>query len=149
MNMWGQKNINFLILFRGFLNSSNLMIFHDLIVKILRIILLCWKNLAKFILKIKLLFVLLVSLKILLKISLWVRINGMWNYILVLFDVKFNILVSLKLVELEDFGIIYYFLNESLRNQDIFSIVTDLKYEYCQAIDKLKVNYLFCKFHVK
>ena len=81
--------------------------------------------------------------------SLWVKINGEWNYILALFDVKLNTLVSAKLVESEDSKTIYQFLNESLRNQKKISIETDLKHEYREAIDKLKVKHHFCKFHVK
>ncbi len=81
--------------------------------------------------------------------SLWVKINGEWNYILALFDVKLNTLVSVKLVESEDSKTIYQFLNESLRNQKKISIGTDLKHEYREAIDKLKVKHHFCKFHVK
>lgn len=81
--------------------------------------------------------------------SLWVKINCEWNYILALFDVKLNTLVSVKLVESEDSKTIYQFLNESLRNQKKISIGTDLKHEYREAIDKLKVKHHFCKFHVK
>ena len=81
--------------------------------------------------------------------SLWVKINGEWNYILALFDVKLNTLVSIKLVDSEDSKTIYQFLNESLRNQEKKSIGTDLKHEYKEAIDKLKVKHHFCKFHVK
>ena len=81
--------------------------------------------------------------------SLWVKINGEWNYILALFDVKLNTLVSIKLVDSEDSKTIYQFLNESLRNQKKISIGTDLKHEYRDAIDKLKVKHHFCKFHVK
>ena len=81
--------------------------------------------------------------------SLWVKINGEWNYILALFDVKLNTLVSIKLVDSEDSKTIYQFLNESLRNQEKKSIGTDLKHEYREAIDKLKVKHHFCKFHVK
>ena len=81
--------------------------------------------------------------------SLWVKINAEWNYILALFDVKLNTLVSVKLVESEDSTVIYHFLNESLRNQKKISIGTDLKHEYREAIDKLKVKHHFCKFHVK
>ena len=81
--------------------------------------------------------------------SLWVKINGIWNYILALFDVKLNTLVSVKLVESEDSKTIYQFLNESLRNQKKISIETDLKHEYQEAINKLKVKHHFCKFHVK
>ena len=81
--------------------------------------------------------------------SLWVKINGIWNYILALFDVKLNTLVSVKLVDSEDSKTIYHFLNESLRNQKKISIGTDLKHEYREAIDKLKVKHHFCKFHVK
>jgi len=75
--------------------------------------------------------------------SLWVKINGEWSYILALFDVKFNTLVSVKLVESEDSKAIYQFLNESLRNQKKISIGTDLKHEYREAIDKLKVKTSF------
>ena len=81
--------------------------------------------------------------------SLWVKINGIWNYILALFDVKLNTLVSAKLVESEDSTAIYHFLNESLRNQKKISIRTDLKHEYREAIYKLNVKHHFCKFHVK
>ena len=75
--------------------------------------------------------------------SLWVKINGIWNYILALFDVKLNTLVLVKLVESEDSKTIYQFLNESLRNQKKISIGTDLKHEYREAIDKLKVKTSF------
>ena len=68
---------------------------------------------------------------------------------LALFDVKLNTLVSVKLVESEDSKTIYQFLNESLHNQKKISIGTDLKHEYREAIDKLKVKHHFCKFHVK
>ena len=81
--------------------------------------------------------------------SLWVKIKGKWNYLLALFDVKLNTLVSVKLVESEDSKTIYQFLHESLRNQEKISIGTDLKHEYREAIDKLKVKQQFCKFHVK
>ena len=80
---------------------------------------------------------------------LWVKIKGKWNYLLALFDVKLNTLVSVKLVESEDSKTIYQFLHESLRNQEKISIGTDLKHEYREAIDKLKVKQQFCKFHVK
>lgn len=60
-----------------------------------------------------------------------------------------NTLVSVKLVESEDSKTIYQFLNESLRNQKKISIGTDLKHEYREAIDKLKVKHHLCKFHVK
>lgn len=81
--------------------------------------------------------------------SLWVKINGVWMYLLALFDVKLNTIVSIKLVESEDSETIYQFLDDSLRNQKKISIGTDLKYEYRKSIDKLKVKHHFCKFHVK
>ena len=81
--------------------------------------------------------------------SLWVKINGILNYILALFDVKLNTLVSIKLVESEDSKTIYQFLNESLRNQKKIAIGTDLKHEYREAIDKLNIKHYFCRFHVK
>lgn len=81
--------------------------------------------------------------------SLWVKINGVWMYLLALFDVKLNTIVSIKLVESEDSETIYQFLDDSLRNQKKISIGTDLKHEYRKSIDKLKVKHHFCKFHVK
>ena len=51
---------------------------------------------------------------------------------------------SVKLVESEYSGAIYHFFNESLRNQGIFSTCADLKYEYHQAIGKLKVKLILC-----
>ena len=74
------------------------------------------------------------------------KINGEWNYILALFDVKLNTLVSVKLVESEDSTIIYHFLNESLRNQKKIAMGTDLKHEYHEIIDKLKVKRHFENF---
>ena len=41
--------------------------------------------------------------------SLWTKINSVWNYFLVLFDVKLNSVVSMDLVESEDIGTIYKF----------------------------------------
>lgn len=81
--------------------------------------------------------------------SLWVKINGVWMYLLALFDVKLNTIVSIKLVESEDSETIYQFLDDSLRNQKKISIGTDLKHEYRKSIDKLKIKHHFCKFHVK
>ena len=66
-----------------------------------------------------------------------------------LFNVKLNTLVSIKLVESKYSKIIYQFLYESLRNQEKISIETDLKHEYWEVIDKLKVKQHFCKFHIK
>ncbi len=53
------------------------------------------------------------------------------------------------MVESEDSKTIYQYLNESLCNQKKISIGTDLKHEYRESIDKLKVKHHFCKFHVK
>lgn len=75
--------------------------------------------------------------------SLWVKINGVWMYLLALFDVKLNTIVSIKLVESEDSETIYQFLDDSLRNQKKISIGTDLKHEYRKSIDKLKVKHHF------
>ena len=61
-------------------------------------------------------------------------------YLLALFDVKLNTIVSIKLVESEDSETIYQFLDDSLRNQKKISIGTDLKHEYRKSIDKVKVT---------
>lgn len=81
--------------------------------------------------------------------ALWVRKNGKWKYLLVLFDSKLNIVVSRFLADSESTNIVYDFLNESTRNQKIKCITTDLKLEYRDAIDKLNFNQQFCLFHVK
>lgn len=81
--------------------------------------------------------------------SLWTKINGVWNYFLVLFDVKLNSVVSMDLVESEDIGTIYKFLDDSLRNQPKICIVSDLKDEYHPAIEKVGVRHQFCMFHTK
>ncbi len=81
--------------------------------------------------------------------SLWTKINGVWNYFLVLFDVKLNSVVSMELVESEDIGTIYKFLDDSLRNQPKICIVSDLKDEYHPAIEKVGVRHQFCMFHTK
>ena len=81
--------------------------------------------------------------------SLWTKINGVWNYFLVLFDVKLNSVVSMELVESEDIGTIYKFLDDSLRNQHKICIVSDLKDEYHPAIEKVGVRHQFCMFHTK
>lgn len=81
--------------------------------------------------------------------SLWTKINGVWNYFLVLFDVKLNSVVSMDLVESEDIGTIYKFLDDSLRNQPKICIVSDLKDEYHPVIEKIGVIHQFCMFHTK
>lgn len=68
---------------------------------------------------------------------------------LVLFDVKLNSVVSMDLVESEDIGTIYKFLDDSLRNQPKICIVSDLKDEYHPAIEKVGVRHQFCMFHTK
>lgn len=81
--------------------------------------------------------------------SLWTKINCVWNYFLVLFDVKLNSVVSMDLVESEDIGTIYKFLDDSLRNQPKICIVSDLKDEYHPSIEKVGVRHQFCMFHTK
>lgn len=81
--------------------------------------------------------------------SLWVKNNGKWNYLLVLFDTGLNTIVSYKLVLKEDIKTIYKFLDKSLANQPKKCITTDLKLEYRRAIDKINIKHHFCKFHTK
>ena len=50
-------------------------------------------------------------------IALGLKLMVFGNYILALFDVKLNTLVSVKLVKSEDSKTIHRFLDESLRNQ--------------------------------
>ena len=66
--------------------------------------------------------------------ALWVKINSVWNYILALFDLQSNTIVSYDLAHSESEKSIYNFLSESTYNQDRNYIVTDLKHEYRQPI---------------
>ena len=81
--------------------------------------------------------------------ALWVKKNGKWKYLLVLFDTKLNIVVSRFLADSESVEVVYKFLRKSLRNQDVKCITTDLKVEYRDAIDRLHYKQQFCLFHVK
>ena len=81
--------------------------------------------------------------------SLWVKKNGVWKYLLALFDLKLNTIVSRELVDSETVETIYKFLNESLRNKKQKCIITDLKKEYRVAIDRLGIKQQFCTFHTK
>ena len=81
--------------------------------------------------------------------SLWVKKKGKWKYLLALFDLKLNTIVSRELADSESVKTVYKFLEESLRNQNKNCIITDLKPEYRVAIDKLQIKQQFCTFHLK
>ena len=81
--------------------------------------------------------------------SLWVKINGVWNYLLALFDVKQNTVVSIDLYPNESEKNIKHFLTKSTRNQKKIAVTTDLKLEYRRPITKLGFKHQFCKFHTK
>ena len=81
--------------------------------------------------------------------SLWVKQKGEWKYLLALFDLELNTIVSRELTDSETIDNIYNFLNQSLRNQNKKCIITDLKPEYRVAIDRLGVKQQFCTFHLK
>ena len=70
----------------------------------------------------------------------WVKKNGNWKYLLALFDLELNTIVAKELVDSETMDIPYNFLNQSLRNQKIKCIITDLKLEYRVVIDKLHIK---------
>ena len=71
------------------------------------------------------------------------------GYLLDLFYLELNTIVSKELVDSETVDNVYSFLNQSLRNQKKKCIITDLKPEYRVAIDKLKVKQQLCTFHLK
>ena len=81
--------------------------------------------------------------------SLWVKKNGKWKYLLALFDLKLNTIVSRELADSQSVETVYKFLEKSLRNQNKNCIITDLKNEYRIAIDKLQIKQQFCTFHLK
>lgn len=70
-----------------------------------------------------------------------VKKNGKWKYLLALFDLKLNIIVSRELADSESVETVYKFLEKSLRNQNKNCIITDLKNEYRIAIDKLQIKH--------
>lgn len=81
--------------------------------------------------------------------SLWTKINGKWKYILALFDLKLNTIVSFDIASNESQKTIYNFLDKSTRNQNRISITTDLKREYRLPIARLGFKHQLCKFHTK
>ena len=81
--------------------------------------------------------------------ALWVKKNGVWKYLLALFDLELNTIISRELVDSESVDVVYKFLNETLRNKKQKCIVTDLKKEYRVAIDRLGIKQQFCTFHTK
>ena len=81
--------------------------------------------------------------------TLWVKIYGKWKYLLALFDVKLNTIVSYEIVNTESEKIIHNFLSRSTRNKNKYSITTDLKKEYRNCIYKLGFKHQFCMFHTK
>ncbi len=81
--------------------------------------------------------------------SLWIKIKGQWNYLLTLFDTELNTIVAIDLVKSEDSKAVQDFLTKNLANQKKYSIGTDLKQEYRQAISQIGVKHHFCRFHVK
>ena len=81
--------------------------------------------------------------------SLLVKKNGKWKYILALFYLKLNTIVSRELADSQSVETVYKFLEKSLRNQNKNCIITDLKNEYRFAIDKLQIKQQFCTFHLK
>ena len=81
--------------------------------------------------------------------ALWVKKNGKWKYLLVIFDTKLNIVISRSLADSESTKVVHKFLRKSLRNQNVKCITTDLKVEYRDSIDKLNYNQQFCLFHVE
>ena len=70
------------------------------------------------------------------------------KYLLALFDLKLNTIVSRGLADSELVKTVYKFLEKSLRNQKN-CIITDLKPEYRVAIDKLQIKQQFCTFNLK
>ena len=81
--------------------------------------------------------------------SLWIKINGEWNYLYALMDSKYNTIINLKMASSEKEKEIYTFLRESTRNQSRKSVTTDLKEEYRKPIDKLMMEHQFCQFHLQ
>ena len=81
--------------------------------------------------------------------SLWVKINGTWNYLYALMDSKYNTLVNLKMFSSEKKEEIYEFLRESTLNQPRKAITTDLKKDYGRPIDELMMDHQLCHFHLQ
>ena len=79
--------------------------------------------------------------------ALWVKENGTWFFLLALFDVKLNTIISYEIVEKEDPDTIRNFLSEATYNKNRIAITSDLKKEYMEPIRKLGFKQHFCSFH--
>lgn len=81
--------------------------------------------------------------------ALWVMKNGEWKFLIFLFDVKINTIVSRSLLDSESTANIKGFLREFIKNQKVICITSDLKKEYRKAMDQLDIQQQYCLFHTK
>ena len=81
--------------------------------------------------------------------SLWIKINGEWNYLYALMDSKYNTIINLKMASSGKEKEIYTFFKRIYKKSIKKSVTTDLKEEYRKPIDKLMMDHQFCQFHLQ
>ena len=79
----------------------------------------------------------------------WEKINGKWVYYIVLFDLVNNVPVASMLTKKLKHNLIKDFIDMSIPFKDRIAIVTDLKPEYDQIMNKLGFVHQHCTFHLE
>ena len=80
----------------------------------------------------------------------WVKINKIWHYRHLLFDLVQEIPIAELYTEEDNNEIVYEFINKNTRQIDRIGIVTDLKHGYDKVMRDLKFKrHQYCIFHFK
>lgn len=80
----------------------------------------------------------------------WVKINKIWKYSHVLFDLVQEIPIAELYADEDNNTIVFNFINKNTRERDRIGIVTDLKHGYDKTMCDLKFKrHQYCIFHFK
>ena len=78
----------------------------------------------------------------------WIRINKIWHYRHVLFDIVHKIPIAELLAKKEDSKTTKNFIKNSIQPKDSIAIVTDLKPSYDKIMRELGFVHQHCTFHL-
>lgn len=78
----------------------------------------------------------------------WVRVERIWYYRHVLFDIINKILIAELLIDNEDDETVENFIKNNIPSHKRMAIITDLKKSYDKIIDKLGFIHQKCTFHL-
>jgi hypothetical protein len=81
--------------------------------------------------------------------SQWVKIKGVWNYRLALYDSKNDIIIADEIYSEEDKNNITEFIDKNTRNKERNSITSDLDEKYKPIIEGLGFTHQWCLFHTR